>query len=207
MSRKVAEAAAAQARSDAARVTLLRRRVGLEWGAGLAAMSDAQRSGLIAAAARGRASLVRIDRLGGAPVSAAVSAELDLGAHGKARARLLGPARAGDPRTTSVGVLARVDGPAAAWIGAGVAFPATFPAPPGAAEGVLIPREALLRTAGVTYAYVRRDAGGFERRPVSDGSPQPDGLFVASGFRPGEPVVVSGAAKLFAAEKTPAKGE
>jgi hypothetical protein len=35
----------------------------------------------------------------------------------------------------------------------------------------------------------------------------PDGLFVATGFKPGEAVVTAGAAKIFAAEAGPAKGD
>ena len=202
VSSKVAEAAAAQARGDAAKVTLLRRRVGLEWGSAFAAMSDARRASLVAAAASGRVALVRIDLIGfGARTGRA--AELDLGAHGRASATVLGPARAGDPRATAPGLLALVSGPAAAWVGVGTAVPVSFTG--AGAGGVVIPREALLRTAGQTFAYVRRGDEQFERRPVVDGASQATGLFAPHGFRPGEVVVVSGAAKLFAAEKTPAK--
>jgi hypothetical protein len=71
---------------------------------------------------------------------------------------------------------------------------------------VIVPRAALLRTAGQTFAYIRRDGATFERRPVVGGLADPVGLFVSAGFRPGESVVIKGAAQLFAAE-TPAKAE
>jgi hypothetical protein len=90
-------------------------------------------------------------------------------------------------------------------MGSGTVAPATLAA--GAeTTGVIVPRAALLRTAGQTFAYVRRDATTFERRPIVGGLSDPAGLFVAGGFRPGEPVVVQGASQLFAAE-TPAKAE
>ena len=202
VSRKVAEAAAAQARGDLAKVALLRRRVGLEWGAAFAAMSDARRSALVAAAASGRTALVRIDLIG-VGQQAGTTAELDLGPRGRLRATILGPARGGDPRATSPGLLALVNGPAAAWVGVGTPIPAAFTGT--GASGVVIPREALLRTAGQTFAYVRRGPDQFERRPIVDGVSEATGLFAPRDFRPGEAVVVSGAAKLFAAEKTPAK--
>jgi hypothetical protein len=89
--------------------------------------------------------------------------------------------------------------------GIGASAPASLAAG-GAAEGVVIPREALMRAGGQTWAWVRRDAASFERRPVVGGLADPGGLFVAQGFRAGEPVVVKGAVQLFAAE-TPSKSE
>jgi hypothetical protein len=202
VSKKVAEAAAAQARADAAKLQLLRRRVGLEWGPGLATLSDAQRGRLVADMAAGRAALVRIDATAGVN-PARGSATLDLGPSGRAIATILGPTRSGDPRLQSTGLLGLVRGPAALQLGAGTVAPATIAA--GAAtSGVVIPRAALLRTAGQTYAYVRRDAGSFERRTVVGGQADPAGLFVVGGFRAGEQVVVTGASQLFAAE-TPAQ--
>jgi hypothetical protein len=204
VSNKVAEAAAALARADAAKLALLRRRLGLEWGPSLQALSDARRGRLVSDIASGRAALVRIDSSSGLSAFRG-TAVIDLGPAGTARAAILGPARVGDPRLQSTGLLALVSGPQAMRLGTGTVAPATLAA--GAeATGVIIPRAALLRTAGQTFAYVRRDAGSFERRPIVGGLSDPAGLFVAGGFRPGEPVVVKGAAQLFAAE-TPSKAE
>ena len=204
VSNRVAEAAAAQARADAAKLALLRRRVGLEWGPSLQALSDARRGRLVADIASGRAALVQVDSASGLSAFTG-TAVIDLGIAGTARATILGPARVGDPRLQSTGLLALVSGPQAMRMGAGTVAPAILAA--GAeATGVIIPRGALLRTAGQTFAYVRRDAVSFERRPVVGGLPDPTGLFVAGAFRPGEQVVVKGAAQLFAAE-TPSKAE
>ena len=204
VSKKVAEAAAAQARADAAKLALLRRRLGLEWGPSIQALSDARRGRLIADIAAGRSALVRIDASSGLSHLRG-TAIIDLGPSGTARAAILGAARVGDPRLQSTGLLALVSGPQAMRMGSGTVAPATLAAGADTA-GVIIPRAALLRTAGQTFAYVRRDAMSFERRPIVGGLSDPAGLFVAGGFRPGEPVVVKGAAQLFAAE-TPAKAE
>ena len=188
VSKRVAETAAAQARADASKLALLRRRLGLEWGPSLQALSDARRGRLVGDIASGRAALVRIDASSGLS-NLKGTAVIDLGPAGTARAAILGPARVGDPRLQSTGLLALVSGPQAMQFGTGTVAPATLAA--GAeVTGVVVPRAALLRTAGQTFAYVRRDAGSFERRPILGGLPVPVGLFVAGGFRPGEPGVV-----------------
>jgi hypothetical protein len=202
VSKQAAEAAASQARQDAAKLALLRKRVGLEWSPALAALSDARRGKLVADIAAGRASLVRIDSAQGLSQMRG-SAEIDLGAGGRVRAAILGPSRTGDPRLQSTGLLALVTGAQAMQLGAGTVAPATLVAG-GGGEGVLIPRAALLRTAGHTVVYVRKDATDFEQRLVPAGLSDPEGLFVTAGFRAGEAVVTAGAAELFAAQSKPA---
>jgi hypothetical protein len=204
VSRHVAETAAAQARADAIKLRMLRQRLGLEWGPSLQAMPDARRSRLVADLASGRATLVRVDSAAGA-IQPQGAVTIDLGPGGSARAAVLGPARVSDPRLLTAGVLAVITGPQAMRLGIGATAPATLAA--GAAQdGVVIPREALMRHGGQTWAFIRRDGASFERRPVIGGVSDPAGLFVASGFRPGEPVVVKGALQLFAAE-TPSQAE
>jgi hypothetical protein len=202
VSRQAAEAAASQARQDAAKLLLLRRRVGLEWGPSLAKLTDARRGKLVADIAAGRASLVRIDSaLGLSQVRG--SAEIDLGAGGRVHAAILGPTRLGDPRLQSTGVLALVTGAQALQLGTGTVAPAVIDEG-GGGQGVVIPRAALLRNAGQTFVYIRRDAGDFERRAVPAGLSDPEGLFVTGGFKAGEAVVTAGAAQLFAAQSAPA---
>jgi len=75
------------------------------------------------------------------------------------------------------------------------------------AAGAVLPRAGLVRVGGLTFAYVRKGADQFERRPVVGGAPQMDGLFAPTGFRPGELVVVEGAAALLAAETAPPKSD
>jgi hypothetical protein len=205
VSKQAAEAAASQARQDAAKVALLHKRVGLEWSPALAALSDARRGKLVADIAAGRASLVRIDSAQGLS-QVRGSVEIDLGAGGRAHAAILGPARTGDPRLQSTGLLALVTGAQAMQLGAGTVAPASISLGAGS-DGVLIPRAALLRTAGRTFVYIRKDATDFEQRQVAGGASDPEGLFVSVGFKAGEQVVTAGAAQLFAAQMKPAGKE
>ena len=202
VSKQAAEAAASQARQDAAKLALLHKRVGLEWSPALATLSDARRGKLVADIAAGRASLVRIDSAQGLS-QVRGSAEIDLGTGGHARAAILGPTRTGDPRLQSTGLLALVTGAQAMQLGAGTVAPATVSLGAGG-EGVLIPRAALLRTAGRTFVYIRKDATDFEQRQITGGASDPEGLFVSAGFKAGEQVVTAGAAQLFAAQSKPA---
>jgi hypothetical protein len=196
LSAKAVEAAEAQARTDDAKLLLLRRRLGLEWGPAFAKLSDAARGRLIAELAAGRTALVRIDAM--APPPGLKSAEIELGAGGSAHAVVLGPARTSDPRLQTVGLIAQVTGPQAMNLPVGLSAPVTLSA--GAAQaGVVLPRSALYRSGGETTVFIRKDAGSFERREVEGGMSDPSGLFAPKGFAPGEAVVVEGAAALAAA--------
>ena len=200
VAKKVAEAAAAQARADSTRLSLLKRRLGLEWGPAFMNLSEARRSGLISSLAAGRAALVRIDAPGS--MAGMRSAILDLGPDGRATAQILGPARTGDSRLMSTGLIGLVSGPAAQRLGAGLIVPVSL-ASGGGGGGVLVPRGALIRTGGSTFAYVRKDGTHFERRALTGTASDPGGLFASGGVRPGEAVAVTGAAALYAAETAP----
>lgn len=202
VSLKVAQAAQAQASADAAKLALLRRRVGLEWGPAFA--GDANRSRLIAELVAGRTVLVRIDAPAG--TSGVRSARMQLSGGETVEVTILGPARTADPRVQTGGLIGVVRGPVAARLGVGLSAPVTLSAAAGGA-GVLVPRSALIRTAGQTFAYVRKDPTHFERRALVAPTSQPEGLFSAGGFAPGEPVVVSGASALLAAETAPKAGD
>jgi hypothetical protein len=198
VSLKVAQAAQAQASADAAKLVLLRRRVGLEWGAAFA--NDASRSRLIAELVAGRTVLVRIDAPAG--TGGARSARMLLRGGEAVDVAILGVARTADPRVQTGGLIGVVRGPVAARLGVGMSAPVTLSGAAGG-TGVLVPRSALIRTAGQTFAYVRKDAAHFERRALVAPASQPEGLFSAGGFAPGELVVVSGASALLAAETAP----
>lgn len=213
LSAKALEAAQAQARADASKLALLRRRVGLEWGEGLARLSAKARAALIAEIAAGKAALIRIDTASGQGLTGLRGVDIDLGELGAVHAVVLGPARAADTRLLSPGLIAKAGGPNARALGVGLTLPVTLKA--SAVEvGVIAPRAALVRSKGRTWIYLRTSQDTFLRKPV-EGRADPDGLFAAEGFKPGEPVVTQGAAALFAAEtnvgedagdKAPAKG-
>ena len=200
LSAKALEAAQAQARGDASRLALLRRRVGLEWGDGLERLSAKQRDGLIAEIAAGKAALIRIDTAGGEGLAGLRSLDIDLGgALGRVHAVVLGAARAADPHLSSPGLIAKATGPNARLLSVGLTAPVKLTAA-AAGTGVLAPREALIRSQGKTWIYVRTSADTFLRKEVEDGRVEADGLFAPAGLKPGEAVVTQGAAALFAAE-------
>jgi len=204
VSAKDAEAAEAQGRSDATHVVFLRHRVGLEWGPGIARLSDRRRQDLIAALSAGRAALVHVDTPSNQGQDGAKTVRVDVGS-GSVPGVVLGPARTSEPRLQSSGLIVEVTGPSAILLSIGLTQSAHIDS--GSPQpGVVLPRSALIRYRGSTWAYVRHPAG-YERRLVENGAPQEGGLFVASGFSPGEDVVTAGAAGLFAAElsQAPAK--
>ena len=203
VSAKVAEAAAAQAKADSAKLTLLRRRLGLEWGPSFMGMTDTKRGDLMNQLAAGRAALVRIDA--GTSLSHLTTAIIDLGPGEQAAVAILGPARTSDPRLLSTGLIGVVTGTQAARLGSGLTLPAKLSGGAGV-SGVLLPRSALMRSGGATFAYVRTGAEHFERRIATATASEPGGLFAASGFKPGETIAVTGAAALYAAETAP-KGD
>ena len=196
---KAVEAARAQARADAGKLALLRRRLALEWGEGLARMAAGQRAQLLTDIAAGKAALVRLDTPSGEGLAGMKSVELDLGALGRARATVLGAARAADPRLISPGLFAIARGPGARSLTVGLSAPVKL-AVSASVTGVVAPRAALLRSKGKTWVYVRTGGETFLRREVEDARGDPSGLFVPAGFKPGEQVVTQGAAALFAAE-------
>ncbi len=204
VSARVQEAALAQMRADAARLQLLRRRLGLEWGQGVAALTDRARGRLLDDLVTRRAALIRLEAAGG-PLPLHGTLALDLGLLGSTTVALLGAAPSVEARLQSVGALGVVRGPTAERIAPGVTAPATLSLG-GAAQGVVIPRTALLRGGGQTFVYVRRTDGNFERRAVVAGHSAPDGLVVTTGFRPGEAVIVTGAAQVLAIEASAPAG-
>jgi hypothetical protein len=203
---KQVEAARAQARADAAKLAVLRRRVGLEWGDGVARMSVRQRDQLLADIGAGKAALIRIDTPSGEGLMGLKSVALDLGSLGQVRATVLGRAPAADPKLLSPGLIATARGPGARSLSVGLATPVKL-ATSGPATGVLAPRAALLRDKGKTWVYVRTGADTFVRKEVEGGRSGSAGLFVPAGFKPGEQVVTQGAAALFAAETNVAEDE
>lgn len=199
VSAKDAETAVAQAQADALKVAFLRRRFGLEWGPGVARMTLAQRDRLVAALSKGSAALVHVDSHSNEGQAGARYVRIDIG-DAAVRGRVVGPARAAEPRLTSSGLIVEVDGPSAILLSVGLTLSAHIESA-SPQQGVVLPRAALIRFRGSQWAYVRTGPNTFERRLVPEPVPQEDGFFVAGGFARGEEVVVRGAANLFAAEQ------
>lgn len=198
VSTRAAEAAQAQARVDAAHVTLLRRQLALQWGP-IAALTDARRSALIYLLTTGRAALVRIDSPGAAGQGALSSVDVSFQGLGTVHVAILGSARTADTRMGSPGLIGKATGPLAERLAVGLTTPVNLPVR-GGGSGVVLPRTALLRTAGQTWVYVKLGPTTFERRAVLGAVATDTGLFAVKGFAAGDPVVTQGASMLFSAE-------
>jgi hypothetical protein len=204
MAAKDAEAAISQARQDQSKLVLLRRRLGLEWGPGIARLSDARRRALVQSLSEGKAALVQVDTPDSEGQAGARTVEIDIG-DGSVHAPVLGASRTAEPRLQSSGLICLVTGPQAILFSNGLVQSARINQPTSE-TGVVLPRSALVRYEGSVWAYVRTGPQSFERRQV--GSPQPEaaGVFTAQGFRPGEAVAVHGVAALFAADRAASGG-
>ena len=194
------QVAAAQATADRLRVALAERRVALEFGPGLARMGTAGRGILIADVAARNAALLRIDVPGGGSATGHVT----VGDPARP-VTLLGPAAATDARIQGVSLLAVLRGPGARDAAAGRLLPARITGGPTIA-GTIVPAAAVIRSRGQLWVYVPR-AGAFERRAIADARPVGGGWFVATGVRPGDTIVTSGAGALLGIENGPAPAE
>ena len=202
---RAVEAARAQAGADGARAALASRRIGLEWGPGLARLSSQQRSRLLADVSAGRAALVRVDVAGVAGNAQRVLLQPDE-TSARIGATVLGPAGAADPRLQTAGIMAVVRGADAAKLPAGRLIRAQVET--GAVEsGFLVPRAAIVRVESSTWVYVRIAADRFERRELRDARVIDRGWFAKSGFVDSDVIVVAGAASLLAAERGPVEVE
>ena len=193
------EAAVAQARQDALKVDMLRRRLSLEWGPGVARLSDGRRKALVKALAAGQAALVHVDTHNNAGQAGARRVDVDIG-DTSAPGVVLGPARAAEPRLQSSGLIVEVTGPKTILLSVGLTQSAHI-SQADSLSGVIIPRAALVRYRGAAWAYVRTGADRFERRLVDTSIPEDTGFFVTRGFQSGDEVVSNGAVELFTAEQ------
>ena len=197
MSRKAVEAARAQAAVDRSKLQQARTQLRVDWGAAIAALDARALHARTEALLDGRTAWLKAEPL--AAPAPAFSASGALLQPGELAARVLGPL----PRSSS--------GLAGGWLleapGAGLAPGMTLTAriQGGGAgtAGVLLPRGALVRWNGVTWAYVATDATHFERRAVSALAITANGWIVGAPFKAGEKVVASGAGALIALDAAP----
>jgi hypothetical protein len=67
-------------------------------------------------------------------------------------------------------------------------------------QGVHIPEQAVVWYAGQPWVYVELEKGSYKRRPLTGGQSVAGGLFVQSGFKPGEKLVIAGSQMLLSEE-------
>lgn len=200
VSAKDAEAAMAQATSDALRVTQLRRRLGLEWGPGVARLSDAERTRLVEDLAKGRVALVHVDSHNNSGQAGARRVRIDVGTDSVV-GTVIGPARTAEPRLQSSGLIVKVAGPSAILLSTGLTQSAHIETQ-DPRTGVIVPRAAIIRYQGSDWAYVHTGSDRFERRLIVDPIPEDRGFFVSHGLAAGDEVVVVGISAVFAMDQT-----
>jgi hypothetical protein len=180
-------------------VTFLRRRLGLEWGPGVARLTTGRRDRLVRGLSAGSIALVHVDTHNNEGQAGARTVKIDMG-DDSVKGVVIGPARAAEPRLQSSGLIVQVSGRSAVLLSVGLTQSAHIESKTSQ-SGVLIPREALIRFRGSDWAYVRAGPSNFERRLVENPVPEADGFFVSQGFGAGDEVVVAGATALFVAEQ------
>jgi len=200
-SRRTLEAAQAQSTADAARLQLALQRLALEWGPGLASMDMSERRELVAQIAGGRAALLRVDPL--EPVEGLMNATVRLRPDAGLPAidtENLGPAATADAQLQSEGLLVSVRNEDNVNLRAGRILAAEVDNG-RSITGVMLPRSALVRIDGATWAYIRHGPETFLRREVIGPRILAEGWFVHGGFSPGEEIVDNGAGSLLAVER------
>ena len=199
------EAARAQAASDASRVKLAERRIGLEWGVSIGKMSEGARSALLTDIAAGRVALLRIDTPGTSQAIKHATVRLEKGA-AAIPVTIIGPAAAADAKLQTTGLLGIVRGPAALTLPTGRLLQADLEI--GASvEGFRIPDSALVRADGSVWVYMKTGDDTFAKRDVGAGRAIADGWFIAEGFKADEQMVVEGGGSLLAVEHGPVEAD
>jgi hypothetical protein len=78
----------------------------------------------------------------------------------------------------------------------GARITAWIPAQAQQSEGVAIPESAVVWHLGQAYVFIEDQPGQFEQRAIPELLPNDGGYFAATGFKPGESIVVTGAQTL-----------
>lgn len=199
VSAKSLETAEAQFRADESRARNAAQRLALGWGDAVSSLDAPAREKLVAGLVKREVALARVDlpageMLAASPVSAHV---VVLGREDRPlEASGVWIAPAIDPTTLGQGFLLRIESA----IQPGAAVTAYLATPGEPRTGVVIPRAALIRAAGKTWAYVKVGEGHFTRIEVAPEHPVAQGWFVTDGFTAGDRIVVEGAQILLSEE-------
>lgn len=197
------DVAQAQFSSDQSRVRTATRRISLAWGDALAGLDPPAREALLDRLARREAALVRVTLPAGGPLPARpVAARVAFFGHEDRplpAARLL-DAPAADREIQGPAFLLLVEGGGVP-LRPGVSATAWLALPGDPTNGIILPRDAIVRSGGLAWAYVEVEDGRYARRSVDPARPMETGWFQAAGFAPGERVVVTGAPLLLSEER------
>jgi hypothetical protein len=202
VSERVRQEAQSAWRADQAKLAASNRAAGLlaaglrqQWGEQLAERTTQAASDLLNRIARGEEVLVQVALAG-----QQAPAQLDVAPLGSesawASARLIGPAPRADAQFSGQTYFYRA--PAHA-LRVGMQVAVRHEAGERA-QGVSVPREAVVWHGGKSWVYLKQGPDAYLRREVVAGQPLDDGWFVQEGLKGGEEVVVRGAQLLLSEE-------
>ncbi|HXP61488.1 MAG TPA: hypothetical protein VN829_13410 [Dongiaceae bacterium] len=204
-SARALQAAEAGALRDALAVQAAKDRLALSWGKAVGDQKDAP--GFIQSLTSLETVLVRIDLPIGQDLKLPAGARI-VGSSGEAsEAEFLGLAPMVDPQMQGRGFLLRIKSNASR-LSPGEAVVGYLKVPGAPVDGVVIPREAVVRTEGAGWVYVLDSVrNSFTRTEVALGHPTEAGWFVTEGAGANDRLVVNGAQELLSIELKGAGGE
>jgi hypothetical protein len=198
VSAETLEAAERQAATDQAQLGVARAHASLEFGAA-PWLNAERREPLLASLARGEMLLLRASFPSGLPAARPANLAVrrlgtQIGEFWITTEIWSGPS---DPSVPGPTMLALLTTPTGLSYGERlIASVATGPE----VSGSVVPSSAVVLSGGEAWSYVQESDDGLARRRVDLARPVPQGYFQASGFMPGEHVVVAGAGLLLARE-------
>jgi hypothetical protein len=194
-SERALQAAQAAVDHDQLVVQAAKNNLALGWGTTLANRDDL--SALIESVVARQTALVRVDLpLGETLIALPTQARIVTLSGQTVVAKFLSPVAAMDAQMQGQGFIFALQ-PNAAGLVPGQAITAFLQTPGDALEGVMIPRDAVIRAEGAGWVYVLNKGGeSFTRRKISLDHPGEDGWFVAGDIKPADFLVVTGAQTL-----------
>ncbi|MCX6914937.1 MAG: hypothetical protein NT167_18110 [Verrucomicrobia bacterium] len=204
-SARALQTAEAAAQRNRLAIQSARERVTLSWGKAVADQQDL--GAWVRSLTSLEAALVRVDLpVGDALKAQPTGARIDTLSGQSAEAEFLEPAPSVDPQMQGRGFLFLLK-PNSPGLTVGEAVVGHVKIPGEPLAGVIIPRDAVVRTEGAGWVYVLNSAGeAFTRVQVALDHPTEAGWFVTKGVAAGEYVVVTGAQQLLSFESK-GKGE
>ena len=200
-SRRALDATEAQQRTDAAKLLNAQQRWTLATGDVAEKMNSTERDEFVTKLVNRKLGLLRVEVPPGekliSPTGGRVTLQGDEDKSVVVRSVYSAPAV--DAQTRGQASLLVVEQPGTG-LRPGAVVTAFLKLPGDEASGVILPSRAVVRAAGLAWAYVQTAENEFTRREVSIGAPMPDGWFVTQNFKSGEQVVVTGAQALLSEE-------
>ena len=199
------QTAEATARRDSLAVQSVKERVVLSWGKAVAEQRDV--GALVQSLTSLETALVRLDLLVGETLpTPPPGARIATLAGQAAEAEFLGPAPNVDPQAQGRGLIFLVR-PNSLRLAPGESVIGYLKTPGAPLKGVVIPRDAVVRTEGAGWVYVQKDAtNAYTRVEIGLDHPTDTGWFVRQGVSANNRVIVSGAQQLLSFEAKSAGG-